>query len=269
MGSQNVANFARAHMDRIKKAVRPYSKEPLNAEQAWNVATEAVGPLTKSHPFITGLSSKGVENAIDLLLSLGDELRRAKSRQDVERILEKHNVDPKLKKPLLALTAETTKSFSTELTAQQQDSEFANTAKDAITKTMIDVLARSVPRDKVDGATSQQISRAFEKVDRRELGEIFFTNVFTSQVELALDASNISKSVREKFVKDLTADDGMATRVAEQLLDLTGGDPKKIPAALVRLIKRAEARERILNLEPKKGGDKIGGKAATKKKSSK
>ena len=252
MGSQNVTNFARAHMDRIKKAVKPYAKEPLNAEQAWNVAAEAVGPLTKSHPFITGLSSKGVENAIDLLLSLGDELKRSKSRQDLERILQKHNVDPKLKRPLLSLMAQTTKAFSTALTSQQQDSEFANTAKDAIAKTMIDVLARLMPRDKVDGATTQQISRAFEKVDRRELGEIFFTNFFISQVELALDASNVSKPVREKLLKDLTADEGLAASFVEELLKLTRGKPKDIPSTLERRVKGAKDRKRILELPPMK-----------------
>jgi hypothetical protein len=258
MGSQNVTNFAKVNMDRIRKAVKPYATEVPDAGQAWTAAATAIGPLTKTHPFVKTLSGKGVENALDLLISLAEDLRRAKETKGLERVLQKHNVDPKVQKPLLRLTAEMTKSLSDRLSSRQEESDSAFAGKDAISKTVIDVLAMSMPRDKVDSASPQQISNAFKKVGPREVAEIFFRNVFSSLVGLALDASRVPQPIIERVIRDTKDEAGLAVGVSQEMMKLVPKELTQIPAEFEKRRKRSKSRKLVLKPKPPIG-DKPGG----------
>jgi hypothetical protein len=251
MGSQNVTDFSKPRKARIHDFIKDYAAKTLGPEHVWEAATTAIGPLTKSNPFVQSLSSSSVENALDLLIGLYEDFRKSKTPRDVEEVLEEHNVDPKIKRPLLRLTAEMTKSLSDILSARQEESDAAFAAKDAIAKTVIDVLAQSMPRDKVDTATPRQISEAFEKVGQSGVAEVFFKNVLISLMGLSLDASRgkIPRAVVAKIIED-TEKSGLVTGLSQSMVALAPEDPARSPAKLAKIQARTKKKGKVI-LKPK------------------
>lgn len=249
MGSQNVTNFAKVHMLRARNAFKPYAAEEPSAEQTWNAITTAIGPLTKSHPFVKAVSSRGYETTLNLLLSFADDLRKAKHPKQLEEALRKHNVDPNVQKPLLRLTSEMTKSLSDRLTSQQEESDAGAAAKDAVTKTLMDVLSQSVTAEKVESASPKQISNAFQKLDRDSLAEIFFKNVLGSLTMLYLDAAKVPRQVQEKIKPNMLDESGLPAALSREVVELARNKPENIPSKVDKLAERASSRKPVF--EPK------------------
>ena len=224
-------------MLRSRNAFKPYAATEPTAEETWTAVSTAVGPLTKSHPFVKAVSSKGYETALNLLLSFSEDLRKAKSSKELEETLRKHNVDPQLQKPLLRLTSQMTKSLSDQLTSKQEESDAGTAAKDAVTTTLIDVIAQSLPPDKVESASPKQLSNAFQKLDRKTLAGIFFKNVLSSLTMLYLDATKVPRPVQEKIKPALLDESGLPAALSREVVELAGDKPEKIRA---RVDKRAE-----------------------------
>jgi hypothetical protein len=240
MGSQNVTNFAKVHMLRARNAFKPYAATEPTSEETWTAVSTAVGPLTKSHPFIKAVSSKGYETALNLLLSFAEDLRKAKNPKELAEALEKHNVDPQLRKPLLRLTSQMTKTLSDRLTSQQEDSDAGTAAKDAVTKTLIDVLAQSLPAGEVESASPKQLSNAFQKLDRKTLAEIFYKNVLSSLTMLYLDAAKVPRPVQKKIEPALLDESGLPAALSREVVDLAGNKPEKIRAEVDKRVERAK-----------------------------
>jgi len=248
MGSQNVTDFSKAKKSRIRDALKHYTSGAAGAELAWEAAATALGPLTKSNPFVQGLSSSSVDNALDLLISLTEEFKRSKGREELAQVLQKHNIDPKVQKPLLRLTSEMTKSLSDLLSSRQGESDSAFAAKDAIPKTIIDVLSEVLPREKADTASPEEISRAFAKVGESGLAEIFFRNVFSSLMKLALDASRgrVPPEVIEKIIEETKDETGLAAGLSRSVLQLAPGAPGKITKEISKLRKRTKKKGKVI-----------------------
>jgi hypothetical protein len=249
MGSQNVTNFAKVHMLRARKALKPYAAEEPTAEQAWTAITTAVGPLTKSHPFVKAVSSKGYETTLDLLLSFYDKLRKAKHPKQLEEVLRNHNVDPKVQKPLLRLTSQMTKMLSDRLTSQQEESDAGSAAKDAVTKTLMDVLSQSMPADKVESASPQQLSKAFQRIERDALAELFFKNALSSLTMLYLDAAKVPRPIQEKVIPAILDESGLPAALSREVVKLAPNRPEKIRSKVDKRSERAGDRKPVFEPE--------------------
>lgn len=236
MGSQNVTNFSAAKMARVRGAIKDYASQSPVPKMAWEAAATAIGPLNKSNSFIQGLSSPSVERGLDLLISLAEDFRKARGRKDLEKVLQKHNVDPKTRSPLPPLiSADVTKKLGDKLSASSGRTDPATAAQDAITRTVIDVLAETIPREKVNAASPEQIAKAFGKVGERGLTEIFIKNILSSLMGLTFDAARgrkVSPEVVAQIVEDSSSDTGMAAKLSQEIVSLS----KKRPAKALALI---------------------------------
>ena len=241
MGSQNVTNFAKVHMLRARKAFKPYAVKEPTAEETWTAVSTAVGPLTKSHPFVKAVSSKGYETALNLLLSFAEDLGKAGNKKEIEAVLREHNVDPQLQKPLLRLTSQMTKSLTDQLTSKQEESDAGTAAKDAVTKTLIDVLALRLPPNKVGSASPKQLSNAFQELDRKTLAGIFFKNVLSSLTMLYLDATKVPRPVQEKIKPALLDESGLPAALSREVVELAGNNPEKIRTKVDKRAERAKS----------------------------
>jgi len=255
MGSQSVTNFTRAKTKQaeLREAIKQYANVSPVPEMAWKAAATAIGPLNKSNPFIQGLSSASVERALDLLISLAEDFRKAKGRKSLDEVLNKHNVDPKTHEPLPPLiSAEVTKKLGEILSASSGKTDPATAAQDAITRTVVDVVAEIVPRNKVNAVSPEQIARAFAKVGDRGLTQIFVKNILSSLMGLSLDAVRtraIEPDDLANIVKEASSDTGIAAMLSEELVSLAPKKPAKVlamvdkPAPLKKL-------EKIRNIQP-------------------
>jgi hypothetical protein len=255
MGSQNVTDFSQTKKTRIRDAIKQYASASPVPEQAWLAATTAIGPLTKSNPFVQSLSSPSVSNALDLLISLAEDFSIAKRRSDLEEVLQKHHVDPNVQKPLVQLAAEMTKSLSNRLTDRQEETDSAFAAKDAVAKTVIDVLSETMPREKVDSASPEQISKAFEKVGQNGIAEIFFRNILSSLMRLAFDSARgrVSPNVVAQIVEDASGDMGLAAEISREIVKLSPNNPAQITVKLEKRRESSKPGKPVLKPGPFKG----------------
>lgn len=249
MGSQNVTNFAKVHMLRSRNALKSFAAETPTAKEAWTAVTTAIGPLTKSHPFVKAVSSKGYETTLDLLLSLAEDLRKAKQPKDLEEVMRKHKVDPQVQKPLQRLSSRMTEQLSGLLVSRHEESDAAFAAKDAVAKTLIDVLSKSISREKVESASPQHIAKAFQKIGRDALAQIFFKNVLSSLMMLYLDASKVPRPIQEKVIPAIIDEAGLSATLSREVVKLAPNQPGKIASRIVKLQTKAKRGEPIF--EPK------------------
>lgn len=249
MGSQNVTNFAKVHMLRARNAFKPYAEEQPTDKQAFTAITTAIGPLTKSHPFIKAVSSKGYETTLNLLLLFYDDLRKAKQPKQLEEVLQKYNVDPKVRKPLLRLTSQMTEMLSSRLTSRQEESDAGPAAKDAVTKTLMDVLSQSMRSADVESASPQQLLKAFQKIERDGLAEIFFRNVLSSLTMLYLDAAKVPRATQEKVIPAMLDESGLPAALSREVVKLAPNQPDKIRAKVDKRSERASDRKPVFEPE--------------------
>jgi hypothetical protein len=186
MGSQNVTNFSAKKAKRIRAPMEGFdSRSPQADLQAWFAAAEAVGEFNKSNPFVQCLTSASFETALRTIISLANNFKHKKP----EQVLQQFNVDPANKQPLGELGARITQSFSEDLIATQQETKSAFAAKDAIPRTLIDVLSESIPREKVASASPEQIAEAFKEVSARRVSTLFIQNEISSLFNMTLEAA--------------------------------------------------------------------------------
>lgn len=276
MGSQNVTNFSAVRMARIGNAIKDYASKIRAPEVAWEAAASAIGPLNKSNSFIQGLSSRSAERALNELISLAERFRSAKGRKELEDVLKTYSIDPKARKPLHNLiSASVTETVLDKLSARSEKTDSATAAQDAITRTVIDVISESVPRKKVDTASPEQIARAFEKVGKPGLTEIFLRNILSSLMGLTIDAARgeVGPRVAKQIVEASSYDTGIAARLSHEIVSAAPQKPTKVLAMISRprLLKKLEGIRKTPPAPPEdvgkditsgviNGGKKNGGK---------
>lgn len=243
MGSQSVTNFSAIRMERIRQSVRGYSPKGPDAEsQVRRIGEAAVGTLVTTEParvpspksrakekgggagggraasasglpaneFLQALTSPSVEAALDLITELAGEVEAAK---DPEEVYAKYKVKPGIEEPLGRLTAAMTKAFADRLSETQAETESAFAARDAIFKTIVDIVVAVFPDEKepVD-VKRDKLIKAIQKVPRRKIVIAYMENVAAALINMVLAATRslppaqteeIKRKIRERFVPEL------------------------------------------------------------------
>lgn len=243
MGSQSVTNFSAVRMKRIRDLVKDYSPQSRSAEtQAREIGAAAVGTLEPArapkpaprkkgtgagaagaggeppisvagrpaNEFLQALSSQSVKTAFDLIKSFSDALKKAK---DPEQVYKKYGIPPDERQPFAIASALLTKAHSERLSATQAETESAFAAREAIPKTIIDVVSAAFPQEAEPAEVGRKkLADAFRRVPRDKIVTAFMENVTAALIDLVLDATRgslspsriaeIKKRVRERFVPE-------------------------------------------------------------------
>lgn len=244
MGSQSVTNFSAIRMERIRQSVRGYSPKSPDAEaQVRRIGEAAVGTLVTTEPsrvpspksrakgkgrggagggraasaaglpaneFLQALTSPSVEAALDLITELASEVEAA---EDPEEVYAKYKVKPGLDQPLGRLTAALTKAFSDTLSETQAETESAFAARDAIFKTIVDVVSAAFPNEREPVEVDRdKLIKAIRQVPRREVVIAYMENVAAALINMVLAATRslppaqteeIKRKIRKGFVPEL------------------------------------------------------------------
>lgn len=211
MGSQSVTDFSAAKKKRIRELIKDYSPEsPRAGEQASQIGAAAAAAGTSGkgprNEFWQALSSPSVETALGLIMSLADELN-----EDPERVYEKFRIGDEIQKPVPYVSVALSRVLWDILSKTQTETESAFAAKDAIPKTIIDVISRAFPREEEPVEIDRQkFVQAFKKVPREKIVTDFLRNAASALIDQVLDASRgrlspdqlreVKQSVREHFV---------------------------------------------------------------------
>ncbi len=239
MGSQSVTNFSEVRMKRIRSLVKDYSPKSSGAKtQAREIGAAAVGtlgpfsakitpPATKrkkrgqgagaaggvalrpGNEFLQALSSPSVRDALELITSFADELKKAR---DPKKVYDKYDIGTEIQRPLGKISALLTKAHSDSLSATQAETDSAFAAKDAIAKTMIDVVSRAFPQTPAMDIDREKLAEAIKHTKREEIVTAFMENVVGALIDLVLDATRgkqppavtaeLKQKVRKEFVPE-------------------------------------------------------------------
>jgi hypothetical protein len=245
MGSQNVTNFSAAKAARIRDQLKEFNPQsPAAGVQASSAAAEAIGEFTKSNSFVQCLASESVENALKSVISLSNGFKY----RDPNLIFEEYGVDPGSRRPLTEFAERLTRSLSESLTTTQNESDSTFAAKDALSRTLIDVVAKSVPREEAVSASSGQFAAALRGLPARDIGTLFFQNLISSLLRMSLDAARGRvpreevEDVAERVREDLAARLG---REIENLARGKGLKPTDIPAFIRGQVDKPQSLRRL------------------------
>jgi hypothetical protein len=230
MGSQRVAKLSSTRERTIQEALRAFTQRSSKAgTQAARAAATAIGPISRTSSFIQSLSSASVANSVGYLVGFYNRLNaRGKSPADA---LAEFGITPGNQYPV----AEFITNIRDRL--QQKDTDPANAAADAIHRSVLDLLKKSVQAADVRTATCKQLTDAFRKVSAREITDILLGHVVVNLVTMIVDAASggvdhgkvegVKKRVGEEFASDfvkeiagLAKDKGvLPTKIPEKIPD--------------------------------------------------
>lgn len=236
MGSQSVTNFSEIRMNRIQNLVKDYSpKSSKAATQVREIGAAAItlgtpsrnvpaptkgkkgmrgagvggAAATPSQPaneFLQALSSRSVETAVGLILGLARELKKP------EQAYEKYEIETDAR-PVESFSNLLATAYETMMSKSQEKTDASFAVKEAIPKTIIDVVSRVFPREKepadVDG---KKFARAFSTIERDEIVTAFLENVASSLINQVLEATKgslphrrvdeVKQKIRERFIPE-------------------------------------------------------------------
>jgi hypothetical protein len=209
MGSQSVTDFSKAKKDRIRDLIKDYSpKGPQGKSKAAEIGAAAVGTLAKgpTNEFLQALSSPSVEAALGLVMTLADRLKENPSGLYEE-------LDVSSPEPLGFVSAFLTKALMDRLSANQAETESAFAARDAIPKTIIDVVSRAFPRESEPVEINRKkFAQAFQRAEQKEIVKAFMQNVAAGLIDQVLDATRgrfspnvmaaLKQRIRDDFVPE-------------------------------------------------------------------
>jgi len=242
MGSQRVAKLSSTKSARIQRGIRSY--EPRGGEtaaQASSVAATSIGSFTKTSPFVQCLSSHNVEDALEFLIEFSNRFKfRGASPDDV---FKEYDIPEEKNRPFAAFSANAIKKLREKWTEQQQSTESAHAVEDAFSQTIMDILAKTIPRSSARTATKDQFAEAFRQADARHIAGTLLENTITNLIGRVLDAgrgsippsrtAEVKKRIREDFAPRLT-------RAIDRMAREAGIRPSKIPSNIPKWAKRLE-----------------------------
>lgn len=217
MGSQSVTDFSAAKKKRIQRLIRSYSPSSSKVgKQVLDIGTAAVGTLGTgtANEFLQAMSSSSAVTALRLILSLWKELKEA---ADSQKVLREYGVGPEIRQPFSAVSASLTTRLSDQLSASQEETESTFAAKDAIPKTIADVVSTAFHRKRKHVEVDREkFVEAFRRTTPDKIATAFYENVVSALVNLVLDASRgrvppgriaeLKQRIRKRFVPKFVQD---------------------------------------------------------------
>lgn len=221
MGSQSVTNFSATKKRQIQRGIRGYVPGvPQSASLAGAAGAAVIGSFSKSSSFTKALTSASVKVAAQKLDALAESLKGTRSPKEINRILAELAVRPDEKKPYTALAAGLRIALAAELNATQRKSEAAAAASDAISTTILDLIARKFPvwKQKASEVSREELVQAIRGTSLPIMSRVFLENVISSLLDQALDAARerttpakvsalkkeIHRELTPKLARDLT-----------------------------------------------------------------
>jgi hypothetical protein len=259
MGSQNVTNFSAAKANRIRAQMEDFDPTSPQADsQAWFAAADAIGEFTKSNSFIQCLASSSFEIALRSIVSLASDFKY----KQPEQVLKQFNIAPANRQPLGELAARITQSLSENLVATQQETKTAFAAKDAIARTLIDVVSESVPREKAASASPEEITEAFKKVPARKVSTLFTQNVFSSLLNMTFEAAAEGEIPKTAIAEiERRNREQLAAQVSRRIEGLARGkglSPTQIPSFIRKNIDKAKSLKELESVRVKPNPPALG-----------
>ena len=221
MGSQSVTNFSGAKKRRIQSGIRDYAPGgPQSASLAGAAGAAAIGSFAKSSSFTKALTSASVKAAAKNLNDLTESLKATRSLTKIDRILAEFGVRPGEKKPYTALAAGLRTALAAELNSTQRKSEAAAAASDAISTTVLDLIARKLPewKEKASEVSREELVKAIRGTSLPIISRVFLENLISSLLDQTLDAAReratpakvnvlkkeVHRELAPKLARDLT-----------------------------------------------------------------
>lgn len=255
MGSQSVTDFSAARKARIRKAIR--------SGDAWSAGSEAIHAFTETGNFAQALESVSVKVAKELLSEFVNNFKVARSPQLVNQTFQKFGVDVDTVRPYSRLAEDLQKKFDERLAATSRKTDSAFAAKDALTRTVMEVLSATVPPSKEPtDASRQEAQRAFQHVRLEGLTRVFHRNAITSLVKASFEAArgSIPRARVERVVKEVRAQlaDSIAKEIGGQpgwMLSAPAKAPEKGPKLPLKSLNKILKKRKGKGAKGKKGKD--------------
>jgi hypothetical protein len=235
MGSQRVAKLSSTREAIIQETLNEYSPRSSQAgTQAARTAARAVGPISRTSSFIQSLSSASVSKSVGYLVGFANRLKV--KGQSADEALAEFGIGPDKQYPVAEFIANVREHLQEELSSQQKGTDPANAAADAIHRSVLDLLKKSVQAADVRTATREQITEAFRKASAREITDTLLGHVVANLVNMVVDAASagvdhakvesVKKRVGEDFAQDFVRE---IARLARNGGVLPTQVPAKIP----------------------------------------
>jgi hypothetical protein len=236
MGSQRVAKLSPTREGYIKKTLTESPAGLKAGTQAARVAATAIGPISRTSPFIQALSSASVAQSVGYLVGFGSRLKvRA---QNADEALAEFGIGPDDQRPVAQFIENARERL------QQKTTDPANAAADANHRSVLDLLKKSLQPADVRTATREQLTEAFRKASAREIADAMLGHVVANLVNAVVDAAaagvdhdtveGVKKHVGEEFAADFV-------RVISRLARNGGVRPSEIPAKIPDWVKELES----------------------------
>lgn len=236
MGSQRVAKLSSARESYIRKPLTEPSGGQQAGTQAARVAARAIGPISRTSPFIQALSSASVAQSVGYLVGFGSRLKV--KRQNADEALAEFGIGPDDQRPVAQFIENARERL------QQKATDPANAAADAIHRSVLDLLKKSLQPADVRTATREQLTEAFRKASAREIADTLLGHVVANLVNTVVDAASggvdhdkvegVKKRVGEEFAADFV-------RVISRLARNGGVIPTDIPSKIPDWVKELES----------------------------
>lgn len=223
MGSQNVIDFSDVRKKRIQEALRQ--------GDARSAGVAAIGAFDPSTSYVRNLVSPSVRQASDLLQSLATELKNSQTREQIDKVLQKYGVRPKVERPAVALAAGLQKAWSERISATSAESPSAFASRDAVPRTTLDIVSAALPsRREAADASRREVAKAFREMPMDRLVSTFARNVLTSLIRTGLTAARgrIPRERVEALIPRVR--DGLAAELGQAMAKLARTTPRKRPS---------------------------------------
>ena len=238
MGSQRVASFSKTKAAKISGAAEKFASvlhpnlpPQESSKLASAAAAEIIGSFSKTSSFAQCLSNRSVENVVGFLIGFANKLRLSES--SIDSIFSGYGIEPEKAHPLGKFISIVSRQMKEDLTSQQKSTESALAAEGAITQSLIEILEKHMPRAKTRMATREEIARAFQNEDSRDISKTVIKNVTANLIDRIIDTAGGEHSHADMRKLKKQIREGFARKFADEIDRLSrnqGVPPSKIPA---------------------------------------
>jgi hypothetical protein len=222
MGSQSVTDFSATRKKQIQSRVRAFEPAAPDAGRlAGEAGVAAMKSLAPTAEFAQALTSKSVRVAANMISDLVVALKAEAEGTEIRAggALSVYGVEPSDLQPYSSLAAGLRRKFTEELNASSRKTEAASAAADALSGTVLDVIAAAFPRKKEPSETTrEELRRAITMTPEAVVTRMFVKNLLTALLRQTFDAARgrIPREHIDTLMKTLEPRiDNMAIRLTE------------------------------------------------------
>jgi hypothetical protein len=232
MGSQRVATISEAKGRTIRDSMREVSLTPTSGKEIIpaRVAANAIGPISKTSPFVQCLSSASTKAGIKALIEFANQIKF--SGESGDDILKEHGVNPQLKRPAGKFIEQAIEKLREDLASSSLSTESAIAVEDALPKSVIELLRTNLPKASAMMADREQFIQVFRKADDRTIGNTMMKHVISSLIDRIIDAARGDEMSKKAAVTKKKIGEGFVPNLSKEIDRLArkaGVKPSDVP----------------------------------------